>query len=252
MASGGTIFRKEWFRDAILENGLLRLLDRAGNTVEVVPLAVCRRFAMCDPATGKAAESKQHAERLAYFVIGAAAMTPKFNLVILDILRNKDPGTEQLGHLVMMASKWGVERIGVEDVGYQSTLIQYAVRRGLPCTAVTRRRESKESRARFAAARYEAGVVYHRRTAEPWRADLEAELETFPAGYKDQADVIADCVTAVAMAAEKDGTAYGARVGGRGSVQRGISVWKRLPVAHRSCRFRSRRAAAPWIIPPVG
>ena len=87
-------------------------------------------------------------------MIGAAAMTPKFNLVIL-------------------------------------------------------RRESKESRARFAAARYEAGVVYHRRD-EPWRADLEAELETFPAGYKDQAGVVADCVTAVEMAAEKDGSAYGA------------------------------------------
>jgi hypothetical protein len=63
IASGGTVYRKEWFRDAIFEHGLLRLLDRAGNTVEVVPLAVCRRLAMCDPATGKAAESKQHAER---------------------------------------------------------------------------------------------------------------------------------------------------------------------------------------------
>lgn len=78
---------------------------------------------------------------------------------------------------------------------------------------ITRGRESKESRARFAAARYEAGTVYHRRTAEPWRADLDSELETFPAGYKDQADVIADCVTVVAMSAQNDARrATGARV----------------------------------------
>jgi predicted phage terminase large subunit-like protein len=183
---------------------MLRLLDRAENTIELVDLRHCRIFAMCDPATGKAAESRQHAQRLAYFAIGTAAMTPKRNVVILDILRNRDPGTEQLGHLVAVARKWSVERIGVEAVGYQSTLIQYALQRGLPCTSINRGRESKESRARFAAARYEAGTVFHRRTTEPWRSELESELEAFPAGHADQVDVVTDCVTAVAMAGQSE------------------------------------------------
>ena len=224
MASGGTIYRKEWFRDATLESGILRLLTRAGDPVEVVPLRACRLYAMCDPATGKAAQSPQHAQRLAFFVIGVAAMTPKYNVVILDILRNKDPGTEQLGHLFSICRKWSVERVGVEDVGYQSTLIQYAVQRGLPCVPIKRGRESKESRGRFAAARYEAGTVYHRRTAEPWRVELESELETFPAGFKDQADVIADCVSVVAIAAQSnDQRAFGARI--LRQPERGVAIW---------------------------
>jgi len=70
---------------------------------------------MCDPATGKPAESQRQAERLAFFVVGAAAMTPKYNVVILEMLRNKDPGTEQR-HLIAMAGRWRVSRVGIEDV----------------------------------------------------------------------------------------------------------------------------------------
>jgi hypothetical protein len=226
-AAGGAVFKAEWFRQAVLEGGVLKLLDRQENVVEAVLLEGCHKFAMCDPATGKQAENPAQGKKLAYFVIAVAAMTPRRNIVILDVVRTRDSVTEHLGHLNMVWQKWRPAPIGVESVGYQSTLIQYAVQMGLPCTEIKPGRDSKEARAEFAAARYQVGSVFHLRGAA-WLKDLENELVQFPAGFKDQVDTVSYCVAAVALSEKQDSGATGHRIGGypagASTTSRGVTV----------------------------
>jgi len=226
-AAGGAVFQATWFRDAVLKDGVLTLFDPQENVVETVVLAACKVFGMCDPATGKQAATAAQQAKLAYFVIGIGAMTPKMNVVILDVLRSRESATEHVGFLTSMWRKWDAAPIGVESVGYQSTLIQYAVKAGVPCVEIKRGRDSKDARAEFAAARYAAGTVFHLRGAS-WRPELENELTQYPAGFKDQVDVVGDCVNVVAMQARRaDSGAVGARVMpavNRSMQPRGVSV----------------------------
>jgi phage terminase large subunit-like protein len=170
------------------------LMRRDGTVVETVRIYDCRVFAMCDPNVGKNAQS-------AYFVIGVGAMTPKRNLAVIDVLRNQDPTTEHLGHLMDIYRKWRATPIGVEDVAYQGSLIQFGLQKGLPCVPIKRDNRNKDERADFASVRYAALTVFHLQ-GTAWLKALEDELEQFPGKYKDQVDVIGDMVSVVALSPE--------------------------------------------------
>ena len=83
--------------------------------------------------------------------------------------------------------------IGVESANMGLTLYQQLRRSGLPVVEL-KPEADKFTRAIPAAARYEAGMVYHKENAL-WVNDLESELTAFPNGaHDDQTDVISYAV----------------------------------------------------------
>ncbi|HEY5350508.1 MAG TPA: phage terminase large subunit [Candidatus Lustribacter sp.] len=215
----GAVFRREWFRYYDVHMGVIKLFDSAGAVVATYPVHQARVFQMVDLATSAASTAD-------YTVIGTFALLPRRELIVLDIVRDRIPGPQQLDVVRSLCAKWRPFKIGIEAVAYQLSFVQAAVQAGLPADALKRARgESKETRAYTAATRYEIGMVWHPRTA-PWLGDFEAELISFPAGtYDDQVDVVSDAGTVVALAEHRDSGAIGTRiVGDNGSLRRGVTV----------------------------
>lgn len=179
--AGGGIFRREHFRYFREEGGLYVLTD--GETVKRVKPEECRRFATVDLA----ASTKETAD---YTVVSTWAMTPDKDLLLLDVIRARMEGPDQVPLLEAAYARWRHGYIGVERVAYQLTLIQAARRKGLPVRELIADRD-KVARALPAAARMEAHSVYFRAGA-PWLGALEDELLAFPTGeHDDQVDTLA-------------------------------------------------------------
>lgn len=108
--------------------------------------------------------------------------------------------------------EYRAKRVGIEAVAYQTSLVQEAIAAGLPAVGIIRGREGKEVRALMAAARYEAGAVYHPEYA-PWKADFENELVKFPrAKHDDQVDCVSDAAQVI-VETPVSGKAAGVYVG---------------------------------------
>lgn len=178
--AGGGLFKRERFRYYHIERDILMLQRPDG--VHAVQLADCLRFSTVDLA----ASTKESAD---YTVIATWAVTPNRDLVLLDLVRARMEGPDQVPMLRQVWERWQPGFFGIESVAYQLTLIQAAVRAGLPARELKADRD-KVSRALPAAARVEAGAVYFRAGA-PWLGALEDELLTFPTGANDdQVDVL--------------------------------------------------------------
>lgn len=177
--AGGTIFQREWFRYFRTE-GEFYVLRRAGGEHRV-KRDDCWRFQTVDLA----ASLKSSAD---YFVIQTWVVTPERDLLLLDLLRTRVEGPQQLGLLKQQYHRHRPSFIGIERAGYQLTMLQTAIREGLPARELKADRD-KVSRALTIAARYEAGAVYHRAGA-PWLQDYEDELLAFPRGGHDD---MVDC-----------------------------------------------------------
>lgn len=175
--AGGSVFRREWFRYFREEGDLYRL-----DAERTVRQSDCLRFATVDLAVS----TKESAD---YTVLGIWAMTPKRDLLLLDIVRLRVEGADHLALLWRIHERWRPAYIGIERVAYQLALIQAAQRDGLPVRELKADRD-KVSRALPAAVRMEAGAVWFRSGA-PWLGDLEDELLMFPKGeHDDQVDVL--------------------------------------------------------------
>ena len=87
---GGAIFRREWFRYYDVGNGCVRLFDGLGASVAAYPRNQVLVFQMIDLATSTAATAD-------YTVVGTFGLLPRRELIVLDIVRARIPGPQQLG-----------------------------------------------------------------------------------------------------------------------------------------------------------
>ncbi|MCH7584918.1 MAG: phage terminase large subunit [Acidobacteria bacterium] len=179
---GGGIFKRDWFRYYRTAGGAYRLLQPDGSATHV-SAADCVRFCTVDLAVS----TKTSAD---FTVVATWAETPNKDLLLLDRVRQRLEGPDQVPLLRRVYEQWSPSFIGIERVGYQLTLIQEANREGLPVRELTADRD-KISRALVAAARMDAGTVYFPAGAS-WLGEFEDELLAFPSGrYDDQVDVLA-------------------------------------------------------------
>lgn len=149
----------------------------------------CHIYAVMDLA----ASVKETAD---YTVLIVFAVTEHFDILILDVFRERVEGAEHLKLVERTYHKWNPISIGIESVQYQIALVQSAKRKGVPVKALYPDKD-KVSRSLAIAARMEAGSVYFREQAS-WLATFEDELLHFPnATHDDQVDAFAYCATMI-------------------------------------------------------
>lgn len=183
-AAAGNLFKREHFRYATLTGDLL---DLGGEKKFILPM--CRIFQTCDPA----ASTKTTAD---YFVLGTWAQTPNNDLVLLDVLRTRLEGPDQVNLFKQQYQRWKPAFQAVESAGVGKTLYQMLIREGLPIKEL-KADTDKLTRALPAAARMEAGTVYFLQGAS-WLHEVEEELLSFPNGaHDDICDVISYAVKIV-------------------------------------------------------
>lgn len=181
---GGAIFKREHFR-YFREDGDVYILND-GDVVKRVKASDCRRFATVDVAASLSTIAD-------YFVISIYALTPAKDLLHLEQIRVRMEGPDQVPLLERTHQRWRVGYFGIEGVAYQLTLVQSAIRKGLPVRKLDADRD-KVARALPAAARVESHSVFFRQGA-PWLGALEDELLAFPRGeHDDQVDTLAYAV----------------------------------------------------------
>jgi predicted phage terminase large subunit-like protein len=136
-----------------------------------------------------------------YSVVSVFGVTPDSDLLVLDVHRSRMMGPDHIHLLNRVYQKWHPGFIGIEKQGFQLSVVQAAVREGLPVRAVPAEKD-KVSRANSILARFAAGTVYSRQGA-PWLPDWEEELLNFPNGdHDDQVDTMS---MAGIMLAERPG-----------------------------------------------
>ena len=172
----GNLFRALMFRSFSIVANCYKVNGK------IYDASTCKIFQTCDVAGSKRTSAD-------YFVLGTFVLCPGGELLVLEILRERLEGPDQP---VLMKQKYNQYKpllVGVESANMGLTLYQQLVRDGLPVIEL-KPDADKFTRAIPAAARYEAGMVYHLENA-PWLSDLESELLAFPNGtHDDQVDVI--------------------------------------------------------------
>lgn len=173
----GVVFKREWFR-YYRQYGERFVVDG-----RVVGRRDCTVFATVDLA----ASMKTRAD---YTVVATFAVTPRKELLLLDLRRRRLEGPDQVPLLQRVFEELGPSYIAIESSGYQLALVQEARRQGLPIRELKADRD-KFARALVAAARMEGGGIYFPDGAG-FVSELEAELLVFPNGaHDDQVDVLA-------------------------------------------------------------
>ncbi len=201
---GGFILVREWFRyyERVDDGRAIRMVCADGIQRDI-PLTSCRIFQLIDPATS----TDPSADR---FALATWAITALNDLAILDMVVGRFDAPRQLQVMRAAYLKWRPLAMGVESVGYQLSLVQHALHLGLPVKKFKADRD-KQNRAQIIATRYEAGAVYHPKSA-PWLTDFEEELVAFPSGtHDDQVDVTSGAGIVLALTGASN-TAQGVRI----------------------------------------
>ena len=176
----GNLFKSLMFKYFTVKNNCYIVNDK------VYEIGSCRIFQTCDVAGSKKASAD-------YFVLGTFALCPGGELLVLEILREHLEGPDQPKLIKQKFIEFNPVFIGIESASMGLTLYQQVRRMGLPVVEL-KPDADKYTRAIPAAARYEAGMIYHKSGAV-WINDLEAELLSFPNGtHDDQVDVISYAV----------------------------------------------------------
>lgn len=179
-AEEGAIFKRQHFRYCTLKDGIY---DLGGKKVKATD---CRIFQTCDPAVSTKASAD-------YFVLSTWALSPAQDLILLDILKTRLEGPDQINLFKQAFTRWKPAFQGVEAVGVGKTMYQMLLREGLPIKEL-KAESDKVTRALPAAARIEAGCVYFMRGIQGID-DFEEELLAFPKGvHDDQVDTLAYAV----------------------------------------------------------
>lgn len=181
--SGGGQFKKAWFRYFTQEDTHYCL--ETPETIKRVLAEQCQKIITVDLAISQ----KQSAD---YTVISTWAVTPDREILLIDCLRDHLDNPEQQKQIQLLYQRYHPAYICVENVAYQLAIIQQLLRLGLP-TKEYKPVKDKVSRASTAAVLYEAGRVYHPRTAS-WLTDWEDELLIFPMGAHDD---MVDCTSMI-------------------------------------------------------
>jgi predicted phage terminase large subunit-like protein len=195
IAPGAHQFKPEWFKYFTVDpsTGFYQLLQSNGDLKTVAPQDLFR-FATTDLATSL----KETAD---YSVVSVFGVTPEADLLVLDVQRSRMAGPDHINLLNRVYQKWHPGYIGIEKTGFQLSVVQTALREGLPVRPIPADKD-KVSRASSILARFAAGTVYARDSA-PWLPDWEEELLNFPNGdHDDQVDTMS---MAGIMLAERPG-----------------------------------------------
>jgi predicted phage terminase large subunit-like protein len=178
-AETGAIFKREHFRYFTIEAGNYVMTTPQGK--KYAPISTCAIFQTCDPA----ASTKSTAD---YFALGTWAKTQGNDLLLLDMIRIRIEGPDQLNLFQQAYQRWKPSLQMVETASMGITLYQTLLRAGLPVREL-KAEVDKVIRAYPAAARIQAGMVYFLAGA-PWLGEYEAELTAFNKGaHDDQVDV---------------------------------------------------------------
>ena len=187
----GGRFRKEWFRT------FTRSADQGGHPVyrlgggapEGVPLVSCWNFVTVDPA----ASEKETAD---YTAIITFAVTPKRDLLILDVVRERLAIDAIVPTIASVCQRSKPQWVGIESNGFQIGILNAAQRHPDIPTVQGLEPEGKGKlvRATPAIIRCEAGQVYLPESA-PWKEDFVAECVQFTGDEKQDAhDDQVDCL----------------------------------------------------------
>ncbi len=176
----GSVFHRQWFR-YYRDDGRFRIItDPDGE--RRIPYGEGALFVTVDLAVSQ----KTTAD---YFCAGVWQQLPTHELLLLDLVRDRIQGPDQVPLLQQLCQRYPVSWIALEAVAHQLAVVQEAVRAGLPARGVRPDRD-KVARANLTASKYRAGQVYHRLGA-PWLGTLEEELLGFPhAPHDDTVDMI--------------------------------------------------------------
>jgi len=122
-----------------------------------------------------------------YFCCITYAVTPKKDILVLDVYREKAETTRHQDILRQQLSKWNPKFQAVENKSFGINIIQSAINQGLPIKSL-KADVSKWVRSESIAVMYENHKVYHL-TGAPWLLELEKELCEFDKGkHDDQVD----------------------------------------------------------------
>lgn len=186
----GGMFQSEWLKR--FRTQTVTDLNKQGNYEtneyyvlddETIKANDIRKIATVDLATS----TKEQAD---YTVITISGVTPKNNIVVLEVIRKRLEAPDIIPLLKKALADWQLDYIGIERAGYQLALVQMARREGLPVVELKADRD-KVSRAMPLSARMEQGQVYFIENAL-WFDELERELLQFPEGeHDDQVDSLA-------------------------------------------------------------
>ena len=187
--SGG-MFQANWFnnykrRDVTVLNdfGMYEEKTEFVCGSEKVYFEKIRRIATVDLATS----TKQTAD---YTVIAVLGVTPKNNIIVLDLVRKRLEAPDIIPLLQKKQREWELDYIGIERAGYQLAFIQLARRNGLIVKELKADKD-KVSRAYPLSAKLESGQVFFNKQAQ-YYDDLEREMLQFPDGeHDDQVDALA-------------------------------------------------------------
>lgn len=171
------------------------LLHQANGEDIPVKQETCWRFVTVDLA----ASEKEHAD---YTVYQAWAITPKGDMILLDMIRRHIPGPEKLSLLQTFIERWQASYVAIEHAGFQLDFIQRARYEGMSVMEL-KPKGDKVARAIEASIKWEAGQVYLPQNAS-WLDTLRNELFTFPNGAHDD---IVDAMAYAAIEATKRGFA---------------------------------------------
>ena len=142
----------------------------------------CIIFQTCDPA-GTAKTSSD------FFVLSTWALTPKQELLLLDVFKTKIEGPDHVDFIKAQFQKWHPVGIGFESVSIGKTTYQNLVRERLPVIDLEPKGD-KFSRALSAAIRLGNKTTYFLEGAH-WLNDFETELLHFPnVRHDDQVDTL--------------------------------------------------------------
>ena len=128
-----------------------------GANTGIIPRKVCSTFAVVDLA----ATTKQTSD---WTVIIVFSVTPKKQVLILDVIRERFDGSQHLELLKEVYEHWRPVLIGIESVQYQIALVQSARKSGLPVKEL-RPDKDKVARSLPMAALMESGDVFFKADA---------------------------------------------------------------------------------------
>lgn len=176
----GDVFKRDWFR-----------YYGPGEDVEHIP-DDAMYYQSCDVAVS----TKDSAD---YFVIATVAKDKSGNLYIVDVYRDRLEGPDQPKVIAAKHREYPKSIYTLlETNAYQLSLFQSVMKEGIPCKSF-RAIKDKESRARSAAAPFEAGKVFINKLAL-WKTAFEDEFTGFPrAAHDDQVDAISSIFEEIAL-----------------------------------------------------
>jgi predicted phage terminase large subunit-like protein len=167
------IFKSEYIQYCNYSGGVFELGEK------LVLVEDCTIFQTCDPAASK----KTTAD---FFVLCTWAITQDADLILLDVLRLRLTGPDQIKLFRAQFNRWRPVAQFVEKVGVGYTLYQFLEDEGLPVKELKPGTQDKVTRAIPAAARMAAGRVWIISAAQKtWGPEFIDELLTFPLGAKD-------------------------------------------------------------------